>query len=82
MEFGIQFFPDVAPIQKPADQYFREAGDAALWPGGVSAVVINYSLTLRSRRAAYRRALAELVPDPSIRACGATQDESVLGYMP
>ncbi len=25
MEFGIQFFPDVKPEQKPADQYFREA---------------------------------------------------------
>ena len=25
MEFGIQFFPDVGPQHKPADQYFREA---------------------------------------------------------
>ena len=25
MQFGIQFFPDVGPQHKPADQYFREA---------------------------------------------------------
>ena len=27
MEFGIQFFPDVGPDEKPADQYWREALD-------------------------------------------------------
>jgi alkanesulfonate monooxygenase SsuD/methylene tetrahydromethanopterin reductase-like flavin-dependent oxidoreductase (luciferase family) len=27
MEFGIQFFPDVGPNVKPADQYFRECMD-------------------------------------------------------
>ena len=27
MEFGIQFFPDVGPNIKPADQYFSECMD-------------------------------------------------------
>jgi alkanesulfonate monooxygenase SsuD/methylene tetrahydromethanopterin reductase-like flavin-dependent oxidoreductase (luciferase family) len=27
MQFGMQFFPDVRPEQKPADQYFRESLD-------------------------------------------------------
>lgn len=27
MQFGMQFFPDVGPAQKPADRYFREALD-------------------------------------------------------
>jgi len=29
MQFGVQFFPDVAPGQKPAEAYFREALDLA-----------------------------------------------------
>ena len=27
MDFGMQFFPDVGPDQKPADRYFRESLD-------------------------------------------------------
>jgi alkanesulfonate monooxygenase SsuD/methylene tetrahydromethanopterin reductase-like flavin-dependent oxidoreductase (luciferase family) len=29
MQFGVQFFPDVRPEEKPAEQYFREALDIA-----------------------------------------------------
>ena len=29
MQFGMQFFPDVGPDEKPADQYFRECLDLA-----------------------------------------------------
>ena len=29
MQFGVQFFPDVRPAEKPAEAYFREALDLA-----------------------------------------------------